>query len=90
MKDYNYYLGSLTDYLLNKDICNETMIGILLDFKTCWEVLAESGIINTATLCETLSDMFCDYSQGERTLLSSWMLASIIEHPAKGAYNFIN
>jgi|7_EtaG_2_1085326.scaffolds.fasta_scaffold17486_8 hypothetical protein len=90
MKDYNFYLGSLTDYLLDKNISNESVIGILLDFKVCWETLGEYGDISSVALCEALTDIFYDYSQADKVLLSAWMLTAIIEHPIHGAYQFIN
>lgn len=78
MKDYNFYLGSLTDHLLDRNISNEDIMSILLDFKVIWSFLEESDALSKANIYESFSEVLQEYSHNKRMAVTPWLFVNII------------
>jgi len=54
-------LGSLTEHLLmQNDISNEDMIGIILDFKVAWKLSEEAGYTCGEVIFSIMSEMMSE------------------------------
>ena len=66
-------MGSASDHLVDSNISNESMMGVLLDIKTCYNILHEEDQVSYINLLYYISDIMHEYDKEIRIILSEWI-----------------
>jgi flagellar basal body P-ring protein FlgI len=94
LKDIYYYcVGSVSDYLVDSNISNESIMSIILDIKVIYDYLAEKNQVSYINFIYNIKNIMCEYDEEARIILDEWINSVYIDKIylfEKYDYNFIN
>ena len=94
MKDIYYYcVGSVSDYLVDSNISNESIMSIILDMKVIYDYLAEKKQVSYTNFIYNIKNIMCEYDEEARIILDEWINSVYIDKVyscEEYNHNFIN
>ena len=92
-EDYYFVIGSITDYLIDKDISNEDMVGVIIDMKIIYSIITDQCGFNYQFFIESVYNSLHLYCESLSIIIKEWLynLSTLkINRSSMNTESFIN
>ncbi len=92
-EDYYFIIGSITDCLIDKDISNEDMVGVIIDMKIIYSIITDQCDFNYQIFIESVYNSLHLYCESLSIIIKEWLynLSTLkISRSSMNTESFIN